>query len=370
LEADLIERKIRVLHILGSMNVGGIQMFLMNIFRNINREEIVFDFACMNSKNYFQEEIEALGGNLYCIRRHGNIKMHKECLFKLLDNNEYDCIHIHSGNSLCVIDSYLVKKHNRNHKVIYHSHNSSSKSMFLHKLCKIFITKYNDYLFACSTEAAKWMYPAKIIRSKGYTLVSNGIDVKKFLYSQEKAEEVYDEFGLEDCFVVGHVGRIATQKNHKFLVEIFAKIVERKENARLLLMGKGPLEEEIKEHVKALGIQDKVLFLGNRDDVERVLCGCNVFLFPSLHEGLPLTLVEAQCSGLPCFISDVISDEVMITPLVNKVSLKNSADEWADMVCSFDAMDRVEQNKIVEKSQYNLSCTVEYMSTFYKQTFK
>lgn len=361
------ERRIKVLHVLGSMNVGGIQMFLMNIFRNINRQKIMFDFACMNHKNYFQKEIEALGGRVFCIGRHKKIIQHKKCLFNLLDENNYDYIHIHSGNAFCVIDSYLIKKHNLDHKVIYHSHNSSSIYPSLHRICRLFITKYNDYYFACSTEAAKWMFPNEIVQSKNYALITNGIDVEKFLYSEEKKIEVRKEFELEDNFVVGHVGRIANQKNHRFIVEIFAKIVEKRSNAKLVLLGTGPLEEEIRNRVKELGIQQHVLFMGNRDDVERILCGCDVFLFPSLHEGLPLTLIEAQCSGLPCFISDVISDEVKVTPLIQKMSLKNTADEWAEEVCSFEKRNRIEPNKMVAESQYNLACTVEYISKFYKK---
>ena len=349
------------------MNVGGIQMFLMNILRNLNSEEILFDFACMNHKNYFQEEIETLGGRLFCIDSHKKIRLHKERLFKLLDQTDYDFIHIHSGTSLCVIDSYLVKKHSEKHTVIYHSHNSSSKYVLLHKLYKPFITKYNDYYFACSTEAAKWMYPENVTSSKQYTLITNGIDVKKFLYSKEAELKISELLDLEDCFVIGHVGRFATQKNHKFLIEIFSKIAETKKNSKLLLMGTGPFENEIKEQVKRLGIQEQVCFLGNRDDVEEILCACDVFLFPSLHEGLPLTLVEAQCSGLPCVISDVISDEVVITPLIQKVSLEETAEQWADKVCAYVKRDRVEQNKLVENSKYNLEYTIQYLSDFYER---
>lgn len=357
--------KIKVLHVLGSMNMGGIQMFLMNILRNIDTKKIQFDFVCMNDKNYFQDEIEALGGNVFCIGSHKKILNHKKLLFQVLNENEYDYIHIHSGNSLCVVDSYLVKKHNKNHKVIYHSHNSSTKSVALHKICKPFVTKYNDYYFACSTEAAKWMYPKWVISSKQYTLISNGIDVKKFLYSKERETNVSESLNLKDCFVVGHVGRFNIQKNHRFLIDIFYKIAEKKENAKLLLMGAGSLEAEIKEKVRSLGIEDKVCFLGNRNDVEDVLCACDVFVFPSLHEGLPLTLIEAQSSGVSCYISDVISDEVIITPLIKKISLEETAEQWADKICKCVEEDRIKNNEIVENSKYNLEFTVQYLSDFY-----
>jgi len=358
-------KKVKVLHVLGSMNMGGIQMFLMNILRNIDNEEVQFDFACMNDKNYFKDEIETLGGNVFFIESHKKIMLHKKLLFQLLNENEYDYIHIHSGNSLCVIDSYLVKKYSKKHKVVYHSHNSSSKSVIMHKLCKPFVTKYNDYYFACSTEAAKWMYSKQVIFSKQYTLISNGIDVKKFLYSKEIEMKVSEALNLKDCFVIGHVGRFNTQKNHRFLIEIFYKITEKKENVKLLLMGTGPLESEIKERVKDLGIEDKVCFLGNRDDVEKILCACDVFVFPSLHEGLPLTLIEAQSSGLSCYISDVISDEVIITPLVQKISLDETAAQWADKICEYVKEDRIKNNEMVKKSKYNLEYTVRYLSDFY-----
>ena len=364
------DKKIKVLHVLGSMNVGGIQMFLMNMFRKIDREKMMFDFACMNHKNYFQQEIEELGGRLFCVGSHKRILQHRKFLYKILNENQYDYIHIHSGNALCVIDSILVKKYAPDLKVIYHSHNSSHKEKLLHEIMKPLIPAYNDFLFACSEEAARWMYPKATLSKRKYTIISNGIDVEKFLYSEKSALEIRSEFGIEDDFVVGHVGRIDTQKNHKFLLEIFAVIVEKKPNAKLLLVGTGPLEQEIRKLASNLNIKDIVLFLGTRNDVERVLCACDVFVFPSLHEGLPLTLIEAESSGLPCYISDVISDEAVVSPLVFKESLETPAKVWAEKICMATSNDRTWYNQIVGESQYSVYHTIRQISDLYEEARK
>ena len=357
--------KIRILHILGSMNMGGIQTFLMNVFRKIDREKYAFDFACMNSKNLFQEEIESLGGNLYCIGRYRKIGKHRRALYELLDKNKYDYVHIHSGNAICVIDAILVKMYDRKQKVIYHSHNASAKMKKIHAFFKLLIPFFTDLRFACSNEAAQWMYPKSIVDKKRYAVISNGIDVEKFKYSKDTAVEVRAELGLNDELVVGHVGRIDKQKNHKFLLEIFSKIVDKKANSKLLLVGTGPLENEIRALAEKLGIQDKVLFGGLRKDVERVLCACDVFCLPSLFEGLGIVNIEAQACGLPCYISDVISDEVVVTPLIKKESLEAAAEVWAEKICSEKAENRESYNQIVAQSKYALEYTVKKICTFY-----
>ena len=361
------EEKIRVLHVLGSMNMGGIQMFLMNVFRKIDREKYAFDFACMNRHNIFQDEIESLGGHLYCIDRYRKLWTHRRLLYQLLKENQYNYIHIHSGNALCVIDALLVKMYNRKQKVIYHSHNASGKMKSLHEVCKLLIPMCTNWRFACSNEAAQWMYQKSIIDAKKYTVISNGINVEKFLYSKETALEVRRELKLQDEFVVGHVGRIDTQKNHKFLLEIFACIVKRKPNSKLLLVGTGPLENEVKTQAAQLGIEDKVLFLGIRNDVERILCACDAFCLPSLFEGLGIVNIEAQACGLPCYISDVITDEVVVTPLIKKESLGASAEIWAERICSGKIEDRASYNDIVAQTQYALGYTVNQLCTFYSK---
>ena len=360
--------KIKVLHVLGSMNMGGIQTFLMNIFRKIDREKYAFDFACMNSKNLFQDEIEGLGGNLYCIGRYRKILNHRKCLYELLKKNEYDYVHIHSGNAICVIDAILVKLYNRKQNVIYHSHNASAKMKKIHAFCKTLIPYFSDLRFACSKEAAQWMFPKKIIKQKKYAVISNGIDVEKFLYSKEAAEKIRRELGLQDEFVVGHVGRIDTQKNHKFLIEIFAQIVEKRPDSKLLLIGTGPLEDEVKTQVKDSNLQDKVIFLGLRKDVNKILCACDVFCLPSLFEGLGIVNIEAQACGLPCYISDVISDEVVVTELIKKESLNAPAEVWADRMCNEKTGNRESYNSIVAQSKYALAYTIKQICTFYDGT--
>ena len=360
-------KKIKVLHVLGSMNMGGIQIFLMNIYRSMDREKIEFDFACMNKKNLFKEEIESLGGHVYWIGSHKKVFAHRKRLVEILNSNDYDYVHIHSGNALCTIDAVWSKLNNKNQKVIYHSHNASSKDRVFHYMYRTIIPKYADYMFACSKEAAEWMFPKPVIKKGDYTVITNGIDVRKYLYSAEVAEEVRTELGLKDSFVVGHVGRMAKQKNHKFLIEIFDCIKKMNTNAKLLLVGDGPLAQEIHNQVNELGLEESVLFLGIRNDIGRILCACDAFCLPSLFEGLGIVNLEAQASGLPCYITDTISDEVVLTSLVEKESLRTSPEIWAEKICSARNADRICYNQEVENSKYSLTYTIGQVCDFYKK---
>ncbi len=359
------KEKIKVLHVLGSMNMGGIQMFLMNILRNMDHDKVEFDFACMSRSSIFKEEIESFGGHLYGIGSHKKVLQHKKKLYEVLRNHNYDYVHIHSGNALCVIDAIWTKLYNKKQKVIYHSHNAFSKDLWLHRLCKPIIPLCSDYMFACSKEAAEWMYPAYITKNEKYTTITNGIDVKKYLYSEKIAEEVRAELGLKDEFVICHIGRIAKQKNHKFLLQIFMKVLEKRPNSKLLLVGDGPLAEEIRMMVQNLKLQDHVMFLGIRNDVERILCASDVFCLPSLFEGLGIVNLEAQASGLPCYITDSISNEVVITSLVKKESLESSAEVWAERICCSNTSDRKSYNQEVERSRYSLTYTISQICNFY-----
>lgn len=360
------EKKIRVLHVLGSMNMGGIQMFLMNVFRKIDRDQYMFDFACMNPVNIFQEEIEHLGGHLYWIDSYRNFLNHKKRFYQILEENEYDYIHIHSGNAICVLDAVLAKSFCRKQKVVYHSHNASGRMKYLHGICKALIPRFTDWRFACSYEAARWMYPKSVVGAKQYTVISNGIDVEKFKYSSETREQARIELKLGEELAVGHVGRIDVQKNHRFLLEIFACILKKAPQAKLLLVGTGPLENEIKAKAEQLGIAENVLFLGIRNDVERILCACDVFCLPSLFEGFGIVNIEAQACGLPCYISDVITSEVAVTPLLKKESLEASPEIWAERIRREQVEDRAAYNELVARSRYALSYTVDQLCTFYR----
>ena len=363
-------KKIRVLHIVGSMNMGGIQVFIMNILRSIDREKFIFDFACMNRENYFENEITDLGGNLFVIESRKNLWKHISKLQKVLRHGNYDCIHIHASHSFSVIDAVIAKVISPKSKIIFHSHTTESVSPGIHKLLQKLIPFTAVEFLACSFEAAQWMYPNSIIRKKRFKLIPNGINTGLYRFDSNKRNEVRKELGIsEEKFIVGHVGRLAEPKNHLFLIDVFYTLQKRISDIVLVLVGgDGDKATEIKNKVKSMGIEDKVLFLGIRNDIPALLSVFDVFVFPSLHEGLPVSIIEAQASGLPCIISDTITSEVSISPLVMKLSLAHSPSQWCETIidCFQDnSTNRLKYFDHIQQSDFEIMNTVRKMSEIY-----
>ena len=235
------------------------------------------------------------------------------------------------------------------------------------KVYKSYAGKYilpsATHLFACSNSAAKWLFANKADKA---LILKNGIECDKFVYSPITEKSIREELNLtEENFIVGHVGRFNHQKNHSFLVEIFSEIVEFNPNAYLLLIGEGPLKKEIQKRVTELDLIDKVKFLGVRNDVHHILKACNVMLFPSLHEGLPVTLIEAQGSGLPCIISDVITKEVDIgAGLIQYENLKSSPQVWAEKIFHSHA-ELKDTSEYIKKSGFDIKKSSVWLQDYY-----
>jgi len=303
---------IRVLHAVVNMNRGGAETLIMNLYRNIDLSKIQFDFLT-SKEGVFDQEIIEMGGRIHRIPYitdggHKNYIRHLDQFFK--ENAHYNIVHSHmdkmSGFVLRAAKKAGVPTR------IAHSHNTQSEGGLAAKIYKSYagsqIPKVSTHYLACSNVAAKWLFKRKASSS---TLLKNGIDINKFSFSKAIRDQMRDDLGIETGeLVVGHIGRFNHQKNHSFLIDIFKELLRTVPNAVLILAGDGPLRSVIEEKVKHLNLENKVQFLGIRSDVEFLLQAFDVFVFPSLHEGLPITLIEAQASGLPCVISDVISGEV------------------------------------------------------------
>lgn len=246
---------------------------------------------------------------------------------------------------------------------IAHSHNSNQDKNFKY-LVKMFyrrqIPKYATYLFACSQAAGDWMFcGAK------FEVLNNAIDSEKYIYSKDKARSMRQHLGInENQLVVGHVGRFSYPKNHTFLVDVFKNISE-KTDAVLLLVGDGKLRSEIENKVKMLGIEERVIFTGLRDDVPDLLQAMDLFVFPSNYEGLPVTLVEAQAAGLPCFISDKVPMECKKTDLVHQIKLTQRADQWAEDVMKYYPYERKNTHKEIVESGFDIKANAKNLVAFY-----
>ena len=324
-----MEEPIRVLHILQRMEAGGTQALLMNIYRNIDRNKVQFDFLVeYPDKQFYDEEILKLGGKIYYsnVRNDFNIFKFIKKLKKIIKENDYKIVHMHTYSI-----GYFCLKAAKECNVpirIAHSHNNQTVHDFKY-LPKLFLqriyTIYANNLLDCSEEAGRYLF-----KNKKFKVLNNAIDSKKFIYNEEIRKKEREELGLENSFVVGHVGRFHPQKNHKFLIEIFSEIKRKKDNAKLLLIGTGDLENSIKKQVQELNLQNDVIFLGNRIDVNNLYQAMDIFIFPSLFEGLGIVAIEAQASGTPIVCSNKLPPEIEISPIFKKLSLNETAEVWAD----------------------------------------
>lgn len=323
---------IRILHILQRMEAGGTQALLMNLYRNIDRTKVQFDFLVVYKENqFYDKEIEELGGRLYKFSFREDLKLFKfinELKEFFLTHKEYKIVHCHAYTI-----GYFCLKAAKNAGVpvrIAHSHSNEAVrdykypvKLLMQKLFSYYATDY----FACSKEAGSYLF-----KNKKVIILNNAIDAHKFSFNEQTYKTLRNELRLKDKLVIGHVGRFKKEKNHIFLLEVFReikKIKKIKKESVLLLIGSGPLEEEVREKTKNLGLSDSIIFLGNRKDMHSVYNVMDVFILPSLFEGLGIVVIEAQASGVPVISSDRLPDEVNISKLYSKLSLNESPSTWA-----------------------------------------
>lgn len=327
---------IRVLQVLGGLNRGGAETMVMNLYRNIDRNKIQFDFIKhTESKCAYDDEIKELGGRIYSIPKY---KVYNHFQYKKAWNNffkkhpEYKIIHGHV-RSTATIYLKIAKKYGL--YAIAHSHSTSSGKgikAIIKNMLQFRIRYITDYFMGCSKEANEWLYGKKIANSEKCIILHNAIDVEKYTYNEDIRNKLRKELNIkEDEMVVGNIGRFSYMKNHKFLIDIFEKLCKT-ENCKLLLVGDGELKNDIQNIVKNKHLESKVIFTGVRSDVNEILQAMDIFVMPSIFEGLPVTLIEAQASGVPSLITNIITKEVDITPLIYRENLKNEPLIWANKI--------------------------------------
>lgn len=338
-----MKRPIRVLQVIGIMNQGGAETMIMNLYRQIDRTKVQFDFVeNENDGAFFDDEIRHLGGQVYhCPRFVGKNYLKYRRWWKdfFEKHKEYSVVHGHIGSTAAI---YLKEAKKHGITAIAHSHNiyvNNQKNIFYSILS--YPTRYiADYLFMCSRQAGADRYGKKSISDTNRAfLIPNAIDTENFCFNGIVRKNKRKELGIYDYeYVIGHIGRFAEAKNHTFLLDIFKEVRKRLSSAKLLLVGDGELYQSVEEKAISLGIKDSIIFAGNRSDVNELLSAMDVFVFPSKYEGLPVALVEAQCSGLPCVISDKVpKDSVLIEELVQVCSLKDDPSVWSEKAlhCSY-----------------------------------
>jgi glycosyltransferase involved in cell wall biosynthesis len=363
---------IRVLHIVNIMNRGGLETMIMNLYRNIDRTKVQFDFLTHNTQpGDYDDEIKELGGNIYSVvsRRQGLLKNRRQLMEFFRNHPEYQIVHMHVSSVSYMTPLKIATMANVPTRVI-HSHSSKPERGSIHKILHMInqrkIKKYATNYFACSDVAAKWLYGDHLCNKLDIQLINNSIDARRFSFNSEVRESVRKELGINDKFMIGHVGRFQEVKNHKFLVDIFKEIHNIYPNSILMLIGCGELEDEIKNKVIKLGLEDTVMFMGVRSDIPELLQAMDVFLFPSLYEGLPVTLVEAQAAGLRIIASDSITEEICLTDLVKFLSLKQPASEWAKEVLIYiDGYEREDTFDEISNAGYDMKTLARNLKQFY-----
>lgn len=361
---------IRVLQVLFSMNCGGAENMVMNLYRGIDRTKVQFDFVLhTDKKSFFHDEILSLGGRIYSAPEYkvlNHLEYKKWWNDFFVEHKEYKVIH---GHMYSIAPIYLNAARKNGLTTIIHSHSTSEEKGFKEIIKAILRKKAKnsaDFLFACSDKAGKWLYGEDVCRKDNYFLLKNAILSEAYVYNENVREEVRKDLGVEDNFVIGHVGRFSLPKNHKYLLEVFHEVIKEKPKSVLLLVGAGTMENEIVNKIKELGLEKNVIMTGIRKDIGRVMQAMDCFVFPSIYEGLPVSVVEAQASGLPCFISDSITEEVCITDLVQMLSINDSPKVWRDAIIKTkDSFIRTNRKEEIEKAGYDISKTAQNLQNFY-----
>lgn len=350
---------IRIAQVIGKYVGGGVEAVVMNYYRHIDRSKIQFDFICDDdSTNIPYEEIESLGGRVILIPPYQKFfKYHKE-LKRVLKEGQYKIVHSHI-NTLSVFSLWAAKSA----KVpirIAHSHSTTNKKEKKKNLMKQVLKPFSrlfatDYI-CCSELAGRWLFGHKEYDKGNVMLLYNAIDLDKYAYNEKVRKAKRKELGIkDDTLVIGHIGRFVAQKNHTFLIDIFNEIHKKNSNSVLLLAGQGPLVSEIKEKVKKLSLESSVEFLGQRSDANELYQAFDVFLLPSLYEGLPVVGVEAQASGNLCFLSDDMTKETKVLDSTVFMSLSNTAEEWADNILnSLKTYKKHDTKEEVSRYGYNI----------------
>ncbi len=366
----------RLLCIINSLNVGGAETFLMKIYRNIDKTEYQMDFCVMSDEvGVYEDEVIANGGKIFHIVSKSENPVKCFCdIRRIVKEHGYKYAFLVNEISLSAIDLIAAKLGGAKVLAMRTTNGAilDRKLNFLHKIFKFLPIMVPNVKIAPSLEAAEYTFGKGSMDRGRVHMLNNGLDFELYRFNSDKRNALRKELDIENSFVVGHVGRFTAQKNHEFLIDIFSCICKKNNYAKLLLVGVGELEHTIREKVRTLGIENKVIFLGRRSDVTQLMSAFDVLLFPSFHEGMPNVVIEAQAAGLPCVISDTITSQADITGLVKYLSLDLSAEDWANEVLTKSLSDMREdtRDKFYNAGYDQNSVTKEFIRLIFERDMK
>ncbi len=367
--------KLVVAHIVGKWVGGGVEAVIMNYYKNIDKEKIQFHFLCDNdSTDIPYEEIESLGGKVILIPPYQKVKEYGKELLKVFKEGNYKIVHSHI-NTLSIFPLRIAKKAGIKIRIA-HSHSTTNKKEFkknlLKQVFKPFSKTYATDYVCCSELAGRWLFGNKEYDNKNVYLLNNAIDLDKFKYDKNIRKNKLKELGIKrNQIVIGHIGRFVEQKNHAFLIDIFSEINKINKDTVLLLAGQGPLQEKMEEKVKTLGLDKAVKFLGQRSDASSLYQAMDVFLLPSLYEGLPVVGVEAQAAGLLCLFSDDMTKETKVLKTTKFLSLENDSKKWAKTILSnYKKFERKDTSLEMTKKRFNIKNESSKLIEKYEQLLR
>lgn len=353
---------------------GGIEAFLRNVLCTMSLEDFEIHLVAEKVQDsVFSTDMISAGIQFFSLS--GNTRKFAENLYlfrKLLRKEQYDVLHLNIYQGLSLAYARVARKENIP-VIIAHSHNTELRKSFLRPL-KMLLHHFGSAAFAnnatsfwaCSYQAASFMFPSSLIKKKGYSFIPNGIDTHRFTFNQEKREQIRSAMGLQDSFVIGHVGRLCSQKNQLFLIELLTELVKERPECMLLLVGEGEDKQLLEQRAREIGVSEHVVLMGATKYVEELFWAMDVFAFPSLFEGLGIVAVEAQTAGLPVICSDSVPQETNITPLVSYISLSNR-EKWKRSILDSLITNRESYSALVKKKGFDISDVSKMISLVYKK---
>ena len=368
-----LSHPLRIAHIMGKMMAGGVEATVMNYYRNINKAEIQFDFIIDEDSTVVpRDEIKNLGGRVIEVPPYRRPLAYRRALIRLFHKNEYHIVHSHL-NALSVFPLSAAKRAGVPVRIA-HNHSTAGKGDTKRNIMKYMLRPFSrvfpTHFCACTEHAGRWLFGNKLFDAGKVKVVHNAIDLTAFKFDAQARKSLRAELGISDKLVAGHVGRFMTQKNHTFLVDVFAKVHSKNPNSVLLLVGEGELESQIRNKIARLNLVDAVRFIGVRDDVYKFLSGMDILLFPSLYEGLGMAVIEAQAAGLHVIASDRVPPEAKLTEKLEFLSLDSpsAAEEWATKVPELPLYRRDISPADAEKiAGYDITAAAAKLESFYKR---
>lgn len=380
---DKDSKSVRVLQVnISSFGFGGMSNFIFKLGNEIQQYGITFDYLPSQNIKYLEYvgKIREQGGRVYDIdygQYHSKVRRKIaffQNLFFVLKKEKYSIVHINADQAYIALACSIIAKWKHTPHIIVHSHSTgldgtkkSRLKLLAHRLCKPFLPLFATRFFACSPKAAQWMLPFFVFKQANYKIIKNGIQMEQFLFDLAQRDALRIQLNLQDCFVIGHIGRFTIQKNHLFLLKIFESVLRKDAQARLVLIGEGPLREMVCEEAVKRNLFDKIIFIENTSHVGIYMQAMDVFVLPSIFEGLGIVAIESQTSGLPTIISNEVPDDVMISPYCKKEPFQALPSYWAKEILEFKdiQLNRAQGSSHVRQAGYDLTQVAQELSNIY-----